>query len=260
MAELDSTAFDPSCWRMFVAELRRILDTVEAEYARSAAGVDIAWLAQATGSTVQLAKHHAAVGAAMELSPALADAVRAGEVALENVSVLSTVASHPAFESSPVARRRGGVDPTQAAGRRRAVARRGRTATPMRPTPGAVTGAGRSSSSERWMGWSASTASSKPKRGGCCATPSTISYGFTASTTRAAPPNNEPSRRPRRTRRRLQRRHRGRRPGTPPDARHDRRGTTREARRGTRPARHRRNDHHRSRPPTSPATPTSPPC
>ena len=87
MAGLDSSAFDPSCWRMFVAELRRILDTVEAEYARSAAGVDVAWLAQATGSTVQLAKQHAAVGAALEVSPVLADAVRAGEVALENVAV-----------------------------------------------------------------------------------------------------------------------------------------------------------------------------
>ena len=29
-------------------------------------------------------------------------AVRAGEVALENVAVLSAVASHPAFESSPL--------------------------------------------------------------------------------------------------------------------------------------------------------------
>ncbi|MEP6659079.1 MAG: DUF222 domain-containing protein [Acidimicrobiales bacterium] len=102
MAELDPTAFDPSCWRMFVAELRRILDTVEAQYARSAAGVDVAWLAQATGSTVQLAKQHAAVGAALVVSPVLADAVRAGEVALENVAVLSAVAAHPAFESSPL--------------------------------------------------------------------------------------------------------------------------------------------------------------
>ncbi len=102
MAELDPTEFDPSCWRMFVAELRRILDTVEAQYARSAAGVDVAWLAQATGSTVQLAKQHAAVGAALAVSPVLADAVRAGEVALENVAVLSSVAAHPAFESSPL--------------------------------------------------------------------------------------------------------------------------------------------------------------
>ena len=102
MAGLDPAGFEPSCWRVFVAELRRILDTVEAEYARSAAGVDIAWLAQATGSTVQLAKHHAAVGAALEVSPALSSAVRAGEVALENVAVLSAVAAHPAFESSPL--------------------------------------------------------------------------------------------------------------------------------------------------------------
>ena len=49
---------------------------------------------------MQRAKQHAAVGAAMEVSPALADAVRAGEVALENVAVLSGVAAHPKFESS----------------------------------------------------------------------------------------------------------------------------------------------------------------
>src|SRR5712671_6267761 len=102
LAGLDRAAFEPSSWRMFVAELRRILDTVEAEYARSAAGVDVSWLAQATGSTVQLAKQHAAVGAALEVSPVLAEAVRAGEVALENVAVLSTVAAHPMFESSPL--------------------------------------------------------------------------------------------------------------------------------------------------------------
>ena len=59
-------------------------------------------MAQATGSTVQRAKQHAAVGAAMEVSPALAEAVRAGEVALENVAVLSAVAAHPMFESSPL--------------------------------------------------------------------------------------------------------------------------------------------------------------
>ena len=59
-------------------------------------------MAQATGSTVQRAKQHAAVGAAMEVSPALAEAVRAGEVALENVAVLGAVAAHPMFESSPL--------------------------------------------------------------------------------------------------------------------------------------------------------------
>ena len=86
--------------RVSLAELRRELDGLEAEYGRLAASVDVAWMAQATGSTVQLAKHHAAVGAALAVSPGLADAVRAGQVALENVSVLSAVVSHPAFEAS----------------------------------------------------------------------------------------------------------------------------------------------------------------
>jgi hypothetical protein len=101
-ARLDPTAFEPNKWRLGVAELRRELDGLEAEYGRLAASVDVAWLAQATGSTVQRARQHAAVGAALEVSPVLAEAVRAGEVALENVSVLSTVAAHPAFESSPL--------------------------------------------------------------------------------------------------------------------------------------------------------------
>ena len=63
------------------------LDAVEAEYGRLAAGVDASWMAQATGSSLQLAKQHAAVGAALQASPLLAEAVRAGEVALENVAV-----------------------------------------------------------------------------------------------------------------------------------------------------------------------------
>ena len=83
-------------------ELRRELDSLEAEYGRLAAGVDVAWMAQATGSTVRRAQDHAAVGAALQASPVLAGAVRAGEVALENVSVLSAVASHPLFEASPL--------------------------------------------------------------------------------------------------------------------------------------------------------------
>jgi hypothetical protein len=51
---------------------------------------------------VQRAKQHAEVGAAMAVSAALAGAVRAGEVALENVAVLSAVAAHPDFEASPL--------------------------------------------------------------------------------------------------------------------------------------------------------------
>src|SRR5258706_3995387 len=98
-ARVEPTASDPK-YRLEVAELRRQLDTLEAEYGRFAAGVDVSWMAQATGSTVQLAKHHAAVGTALEVSPVLAGAVRAGEVALENVAVLSAVAAHPLFEAS----------------------------------------------------------------------------------------------------------------------------------------------------------------
>src|SRR5258706_78271 len=60
----------------------------------------------------------------------------------------------------------------------------------MRPMSGPVTAAGRSSSFGRWMGWSASTACSKPKRVGYCETPSTTSYAVNASTNRDAPPNN----------------------------------------------------------------------
>ncbi len=89
-----------SVTRLALAELRRELDGLEAEYGRLAAPVDAIWMAQATGSTVQRAKQHAEVGAAMEISPVLADAVRAGEVALENVTVLSAVAAHPEFEAS----------------------------------------------------------------------------------------------------------------------------------------------------------------
>jgi len=72
MAGLDPSAFEPAAWRLFVAELRRPLDAVEAEYGRLAAGVDVSWMAQATGSSVQRAKQHAAVGAAGEASPAVA--------------------------------------------------------------------------------------------------------------------------------------------------------------------------------------------
>jgi hypothetical protein len=75
-ARLDPSASNSN--RVGLAELRRDLDSLEAEYGRLAAGVDASWMAQATGSTLQLAKQHAAVGAAMEMSPALADAVRAG--------------------------------------------------------------------------------------------------------------------------------------------------------------------------------------
>ena len=86
--------------RVALAELRRELDGLEAEYGRLASSVDATWMAQATGSTVQRAKQHAAVGAALEVSPALSAAVRAGEVAIENVAVLSLVAAHPEFEAS----------------------------------------------------------------------------------------------------------------------------------------------------------------
>jgi len=92
-ARLDPSASNSN--RVGLAELRRDLDGLEAVYGRLAAGVDASWMAQATGSTVQLAKQHAAVGAALEASPLLAEAVRAGEVALENVAVLSAVAAHP---------------------------------------------------------------------------------------------------------------------------------------------------------------------
>ena len=97
-ARLDPSASHAN--RVGLAELRRDLDGLEAVYGRLASGVDASWMAQATGSTVQLAKQHAAVGAALEASPVLAEAVRAGEVALENVAVLSAVAAHPLFESS----------------------------------------------------------------------------------------------------------------------------------------------------------------
>ena len=126
LAGLDPTrpASTPSGW---VAELRRELDGLEAEYGRLAASVDVAWMAQATGSTVQRAKQHAAVGAALEVSPVLADAVRAGEVALENVAVLSAVAAHPEFEASPLVDAASVLTPSEVAGRGGPVARRGRS-------------------------------------------------------------------------------------------------------------------------------------
>ena len=95
-ARIEPTASDPK-YRLGLADVRRLIDAVEAEYGRLAAGVDVSWMAQATGSTVQRAKQHAAVGATLAVSPALSSAVRAGEVALENVSVLSAVVSHPLF-------------------------------------------------------------------------------------------------------------------------------------------------------------------
>ena len=100
MASLDRACFKATEWQLGVAELRRALDAQDAEYGRMASSVDVSWMAQATGSTVQRAKHHATVGAAMDASPVLAEAVRAGEVALENVAVLSAVASHPEFDTS----------------------------------------------------------------------------------------------------------------------------------------------------------------
>jgi hypothetical protein len=96
LAGLDASTIN----RVALAELRRDLDSLEAEYGRLAAGVDVSWMAQATGSTVRRAQDHAAVGAALQVSPVLAEAVRAGEVALENVAVLSAVAGHPMFEAS----------------------------------------------------------------------------------------------------------------------------------------------------------------
>jgi hypothetical protein len=121
------TRLDPSACngnRVGLAELRRELDSLEAEYSRLAAGVDASWMAQATGSSVQRAKQHAAVGAALDASPALASAVPAGEVGLENVAVLGPVAGHPLFESSPLIDCGVGVAPTQVAGQGGAVARR----------------------------------------------------------------------------------------------------------------------------------------
>ena len=102
LAARDPSSCEPGLWRLGAAELRRAIDALDAEYGRVAASVDATWMAQATGSTVQLAKHHAAVGAALAASPVLAEAVRAGEVALENVAVLSAVAAHPLFEASPL--------------------------------------------------------------------------------------------------------------------------------------------------------------
>ncbi len=100
LAGRDRSACEPGPWRLGAAELRREIDALDAEYGRVVAPVDVSWMAQATGSTVQRAKQHAEVGAAMEASPALSAAVRAGEVALENVAVLSAVAAHPEFEAS----------------------------------------------------------------------------------------------------------------------------------------------------------------
>ena len=68
-ARVEPAASNPN-YRVGVAEIRRLLDSLEAEYGRLAAPVDASWMAQATGSTVQLAKQHAAVGAALEASPA----------------------------------------------------------------------------------------------------------------------------------------------------------------------------------------------
>ena len=61
LAGLDASGVN----RVGLAELRRELDSLEAEYGRLAAGVDVAWMAQATGSTVQRARQHAEVGATM---------------------------------------------------------------------------------------------------------------------------------------------------------------------------------------------------
>ncbi|MEP6661345.1 MAG: hypothetical protein ABJD24_15640, partial [Acidimicrobiales bacterium] len=50
-ARVEPAASDPK-YRLGVAEVRRLIDALEAEYGRLAASVDVAWLAQATGSTV----------------------------------------------------------------------------------------------------------------------------------------------------------------------------------------------------------------
>ena len=100
LASRDPSTCEPGPWRLGAAELRREMDALDAEYGRVSAPVDVAWMAQATGSTIQRAKQHAAVGTALQVSPVLAEAVRAGEVSLENVAVLSSVAAHPLFEGS----------------------------------------------------------------------------------------------------------------------------------------------------------------
>ncbi|MEP6658593.1 MAG: hypothetical protein ABJD24_01600, partial [Acidimicrobiales bacterium] len=56
-ARVEPTASDPK-YRLGVAEVRRLIDALEAEYGRLAAGVDVSWMAQATGSTVRRAQDH----------------------------------------------------------------------------------------------------------------------------------------------------------------------------------------------------------
>jgi len=137
-ARIEPSGSDPK-YRVGLAEVRRLIDAVEAEYGRLAAPVDVSWMAQATGSTVQRAKHHATVGAAMDASPVLAEAVRAGEVALENVAVLSAVASHPEFDTSTLVDAASVLNPPKL----RAEVEQWSTLSPTTLTPVRVIGAGR---------------------------------------------------------------------------------------------------------------------
>jgi hypothetical protein len=79
--------------------LRRVLDRLEAGYARLAAGVSASELATLSGSSLRRANRTVRLGAALASSEVLAAAVRDGRVGLEQAEALAPIASHPQFEA-----------------------------------------------------------------------------------------------------------------------------------------------------------------
>jgi hypothetical protein len=82
-----------------LADLRQVVDGLEADYSRLAAPVSPTELATVSGSSLRRASRTARLGAAMVASPGLADAVRDGRIGLEQAEVLAPVVEHPRFES-----------------------------------------------------------------------------------------------------------------------------------------------------------------
>jgi hypothetical protein len=79
--------------------LRRVMDRLEAGYARLAASVSAAELATLCGSSLRRANQTARLGAALVSSEVLAAAVRDGRVGLEQAEALAPIAAHPEFEA-----------------------------------------------------------------------------------------------------------------------------------------------------------------
>ena len=100
LAGRDPSTCEPGPWRLGAAELRREMDALDAEYGRVTAPVDVSWMAQATGSTIQRARQHAAVGAAIVLHaltigpPLLLGLFFAAQAGL-NIAVMRQLADQP---------------------------------------------------------------------------------------------------------------------------------------------------------------------